>query len=310
MRARTQEATVCTLVFLGLCLPACTAEGPGGLAFRVSGEEAAKAGFPVMIENDHGHSHGDDDILEFVDDWTLTWDAYVVSLGNLALASSEGETAFDDDQIFVVDLNKGDPRVAVFEEIDSKRWDRFSFELIQPPANAVNVNVDGAVLEQMRDNGWTYWVSGTATKGQRTVSFTWGIDNATLLEDCSNGRDDTQGLVVEAGKTTEQEITVHVEHAFWTTLGTEVAQMRFDAIAAVADDAGVVTWEALADQMLSDLRDHDGEPLTDAAGNPIVYDPGSATLPRNDLQQFIRRSMASQAHLNGSGLCRMVARFE
>ena len=143
MRARTQEATVCTLVFLGLCLPACTAEGPGGLAFRVSGEEAAKAGFPVMIENDHGHSHGDDDILEFVDDWTLTWDAYVVSLGNLALASSEGETAFDDDQIFVVDLNKGDPRVAVFEEIDSKRWDRFSFELIQPPANAVNVNVDG-----------------------------------------------------------------------------------------------------------------------------------------------------------------------
>jgi hypothetical protein len=289
------------LLLLGL--PACTAEGPGGLAFRISGEEAAKEGFPVEIGNDHGHSHGDDDILEFADDWTLTWDAYVVSVGNLELASSEGETAFADDRIFVVDLNKGDPRLAAFEELESRRWDRFSFDVLPPSENAVNVNADAATVDAMRDNGWNYWVQGTARKAGRTVTFSWGVSNPTANEDCTNGRDDTQGLVVEAVKTTEQEITVHVEHMFWTTLGTEVNEMRFDAIAAVADEDGVVTWDALADQMLSDLTDENGDPLLDEHGNPLVYDPGATPLSRNDLQQFIRALMRGQIHLNGSGLC-------
>jgi hypothetical protein len=109
--------------------------------------------------------------------------------------------------------------------------------------------------------------------------------------------------VVEAVKTTEQELTVHVEHMFWTTLGTEVNEMRFDAIASAADKNGVVTWEALADQMLSDLVDENGDPLTDEHGNPLVYDPAATSLSRNDLQHFISALMATQVHLNGSGLC-------
>jgi hypothetical protein len=293
-----------TLLALLASLPlACTAEGPGGLAFRISGEEAAKEGFPVEVGNDHGHGHGDDETLEFVDDWTLEFGAYVVSFGNLRLASSEGETAFADDRIFVVDLSKDDPRVATFEELDSQRWDRFAFDIVAPPANAESVNADAAIVEQMRDNGWNYWVTGTARKGGRTVTFSWGVANPTSNEDCTNGRDNTQGLVVEALKTTEQEITAHTEHMFWTTLGTEVNEMRFDAIAAVADDSGEVTWEALADQMLSDLTDENGDPLTDENGNPLVYDPGAAALARNDLQHFIAALMATQVHLNGSGLC-------
>jgi hypothetical protein len=290
-------------LLLSLGLPACTAEGPGGLTFRVSGEDAAKQGFPVEAGNDHDHDHGDDDTLEFVDDWTLEYGAYVMSLGNLTLASSEGETAFADDRIFVVDLHKGDPQLASFEELESQRWDRFSFDIAAPPSNAVNVNADPAIVAQMQANGWNYWVEGTATKGDRTVTFAWGLANQTANEDCTNGRDNTQGLVVEAVKTTEQELTVHVEHMFWTTLGTELNEMRFDAIAAVADDDGIVTWEALADQMLSDLKDEHGEPLTDEHGNLLVYDPGATVLERNDLQHFIRALVAGQVHLNGSGLC-------
>lgn len=302
-RAASWSAVICTL------LGACAEEGSGGVAFRISGEEAARSGFPVEIGNDHGHSHDDDEVLGFVDDWTLTWDAYLVSMGRLSLASSEGETALEDETVFVVDLHQGDSKLITFDGLGARRWDRFGFAMTPPSGMHENVDADASTVQQMVENGWNYWIAGSASRGDQTVTFAWGIANPTTNEDCTNGRDDTQGLVVPTNKTDEHEITVHVEHAFWTSLGTEINEMRFDAIAAVADDDGFVSWEALAGQMLSDLRDADGEPLTDENGNRLVYDPGALGLPRNDLQQFIRYAMAAQAHFNGSGLCTARSQF-
>jgi hypothetical protein len=95
-----------------------------------------------------------------------------------------------------------------------------------------------------------------------------------------------------------------MDHMFWDTLGTEVAQLRFDPIwGADVDQDGTVTTEELTDQRISALADPMGAPLLDEEGAPLVYDPGSLPLPDKNLYEFIQLSMASMAHLNGLGLC-------
>jgi hypothetical protein len=51
------------------------------------------------------------------------------------------------------------------------------------------------------------------------------------------------------------------------------------------------------------LQDPDGEPLLDEEGEPLVYDPGAIPLADKNLREFLLAASASQAHLNGLGLC-------
>lgn len=304
------KQTIAWLSVSGLLFNACTSgdsqAGEGIIKLMITGEEAAKTGFPVALEDhDHGEEddHGEEEVLEFVDGWQVKWDAYVISLGNFSLANSEGESAIEEMRAYVVDLHQGDPELATFADLPARRWDRFGFAITPPAGDIANVNVDESIVNEMKVNNYTYWIKGIASKGDQMVTFAWGIQAPTENNDCTNGLDDTQGIVVQTGKTETHEITIHLEHMFWTSLGSEINEMRFDAIAAMADENGHVSWDALAQQNLADLKNADGEPLTDENGNPVIYNPGSANLPKNNLQEFIRFSMKSQAHFNGSGLC-------
>ncbi len=127
--------------------------------------------------------------------------------------------------------------------------------------------------------------------------------NPTKNANCTNGLDNTDGIVIRANATTEAEITIHVEHLFWDSLGSELASLRFDAIAAVAGADKKVTTEEIAMQSLANLKDAQGMPLVDGNNMPIVYNPGSVPLKTQDLLSFIQASGASMAHLNGEGLC-------
>jgi hypothetical protein len=269
--------------------------GSGAARVRVSGEGAAKTGYPYDRQGVE---------ISFVDGWTLTFDKVLVSVSDLRLEAGDDEVTGE--QSWIVDLHLGDPALFEFTELAPQRWDFFGFDIAPPMADAeVGEGVDGADVERMIAEELSYLVAGSATHPERgEIRFEWGFPVAVRHRNCTNGLDGTAGIVVRENSATDAEITIHMDHVFWDTLGTEVAQLRFDPIwGADVDEDGEVTVEELAAQRISALTDPTGAPLTDETGAPLVYDPGSLPLPDKNLYEFIVLSMASMAHLNGLGLC-------
>jgi hypothetical protein len=269
----------------------CAADGEGTIVLRVSGEDGARGGFP-------------NDEAEFVDGWSLQFDQYLVALTGIEIDASDADIAATDDQVYVVDLHAGDAELDEIGPVAARRWDRVSWVMRAPEADDDVVALDGVSdddVARLIDGGFVYWLSGRATKAAREVTFAWGLASSSRNRDCTNGVDGTAGLVVRNNTVTEAEITIHVEHSFWDTLGSEQQDLRFEPVAAVADETGVVQWDALAAQRLADMQDADGEPLLDEDGATIVYNPGS--LPISNLQEFILAATRTQAHLGGGGLC-------
>jgi hypothetical protein len=280
---------------LGLAGCSGAEPGAGAVSIRLSGEGAAKTGYP--------YSKNGAEIL-FTDGWRVRFSKYLVSVGQLRLTGADDVEAFRSDEVFVTDLHRGDPTVLVREGLQARRWERFSFRVLPPPEEAKIVGeVASADLARMQRDGLNYWIEGIAEKNGRSVSFAWGLSNATRATNCTNGLDGTEGIVVRNNATTEAEITFHLDHLFWDTLGTEVANLRFDAIAATAGDDSVVSLDEVATQPLADLRGPDGSVLMDANGKRIFYNPGSVPLPEPNLRAFMLATSAGQAHLNGVGLC-------
>lgn len=288
---------VAAAAFVLAALPACGSDddGQGAVAIRVSGEGAAKQGYPFVKNGAE---------IAFADGWTLRFSKYLASVGELRLTSADDTVAFESKAVYVMDLHLGDPTIATFEGLPARRWERFGFRVVPPPPDAIKVGtVADEDLERMRREGYNYWLEGTAEKGGKAYSFAWGLANPTRATNCTSGIDGTEGIVVRKSTTTEAEITFHLDHLFWDTLGTERNNLRFDAIAAASTDDTVIAWEELASQSLADLRGLDGGPLVDAGGKPVVYNPGSVPLPAQTLQAFMLATAAGQAHLNGLGLC-------
>lgn len=271
------------------------ATGTGSLAIRVTGEDAAKTGFPVEEEGES---------IAFVDGWSVQFEKFLFSFGALELKGADGTAAISSSDKYVVDLHAGDGSLPNIEALEARRWESFNFQITAPDANVKKLGtVDDADVQAMVTGKYNYWVEGTATKGAESIEFAWGLANPTKNANCTNGLDDTDGVVIRTNVTTEAEITIHVEHLFWDTLGSEDASLRFDALAAVAGADKMVTTEELATQSLADLKDANGMPLKDSAGMTVVYNPGSVPLKSQDLLSFIQASGASMAHLNGEGLC-------
>lgn len=269
--------------------------GTGALAIRITGEDAAKTGFPVQEEGES---------IEFADGWTVQFSKFLIAFGAIDVRGADGATGVTSTDRFVADLHAGDATLPEFEGLAARRWERFTYEISAPDATAKKLGtVADSDVQAMIDGKFNYWVEGTATKGNESIGFTWGLTNPTKNANCTNGLDDTEGVVIRANATTEAEITIHVEHLFWDTLGSENASLRFDALAAVAGADKKVTTDEVATQMLANLKDASGMPLLDGAGMPVVYNPGSVPLKTQDLLSFMQASGASMAHLNGEGLC-------
>lgn len=299
--ATVRAASGAALLFAALAAPGCDdgggdgGAGEGALAVRISGEGAAKNGYPYEKNGA---------LIAFADGWSLRFSKYLVSFGQLRLASSDGAVAFEAPETYVADLHRGDPVVRTYAGLAARRWDRFRFHVVAARPDAVNLDgVDPADLDRMVQGGYNYWVEGAATKGDRTHTFAWGLRNPTRNANCTSGVDGTDGFVIKNNATSGAELTIHIDHLFWTSLGTERAELRFDAIAAAAGADGHVDFDELASQPLADLRAPDGGPLVDAAGAVVAYDPGTVPLAAPTLQAFMLASSASQAHVDGTGLC-------
>ncbi len=279
-------------------LAACGTEdegGSGSLALSLSGEEAAVVGFPVPGVPE----------LEFADGWSVKFDKYLVGVGNVRVAGADGERALQDDEVVVADLTAGEQDIFRFDGLGARRWERFGYDVVVPSVEARRVGAVGeADVQRMIDGGFNYWIEGTATKGEETVQFAWGLAAPTRNDDCVNSADDTPGIVVRNNATAAYQITLHLDHLFYDRLGAhDGVQMRFAAIAAVAGEDGSIAWEDLATQRLASLRNAAGDPLLDEEGALLVYDPESVQLAEPTLQHYLLAASISQGRFNGEGTC-------
>jgi hypothetical protein len=254
----------------------------------MSGEEGTQRGYPSHL---------------FQDDWSVRFTKYLVSVGGFTLSSASGETRPSPRHV-LVDLQKGDVALAELKDLPAGRWSA-GFE-VRPPDEDTELP-DGMIsagdLARMRSHGYSYWLEGEAVKvGVGVYTFAFGFPVTARMVDCINGTDGTLGIIIPENSTAEAEVTIHAEHMFYDRLGTHRGvQLRFDAFAASAGADKVITSEGLASQQILDLRGMNGGELVDAAGKPVIYEPGAYGVAT--LWEFVTQSIVDQAHLNGGGVC-------
>ncbi|MCB9525635.1 MAG: hypothetical protein H6702_19970 [Myxococcales bacterium] len=277
----------------------CSSEedvGAGGLALTVSGGEAARVGFP--------HREGEVDHA-FVDGWQVTFERYVLVLGAVQLSDPSGSVEGTFAGPVAVDLVAGGGAaqpLATLEGLPATRLD-VGFEL-QAAREGISGTAAPEDVAQMAAEGWSALIAGQASKGGRTITFELGFATPARYARCTNGVDNTRGLVIENNKTTGAQLNAHAVHLFWDKIGTD-ATLRFDPFAAVAGDDDHLTADELAQQDLNDLRDADGERLLDEGGEPLFFydDVGNLTRDETDLRAFVAEQIRLSLHLNGLGLC-------
>ncbi|RKH37220.1 hypothetical protein [Corallococcus sicarius] len=271
------------------------------------GETVARGDVQVTLSGGDGTQRGYADHL-FQDQWSVQFSKYLVSLGDFTLTSASGDVRASQEHV-LVDVQKGDVPLTALTGLEAGRWN-VDFRVSPPEARTVaGPSVSAEDLAMMRERGFSYYVEGRAQHRDPTrglYTFRMGFPVHARMVDCINGVDGTQGIVVPENSVAEAEVTIHAEHMFYDRLGTHRGvQLRFEAIAATADANRVITPEGLASQDLLDLHGLDGGTLTDAQGQPVVYQPGAYDL--RTLQAFVTQSIVDQAHLNGGGVCTVAA---
>ena len=285
------------LLAAALALAGCGTDddgGSGSLVLTLSGEDAAVTGFPVPGEPE----------LAFADGWSVRFEKYLVAIGRVRVAGADGGKALQDDEIVVVDLTKGEQQLFRFDDLPARRWERFGYDILPPTSETRVVGaIAGPDVARMVAGRFNYWIEGTATKGDETRTFAWGIAAPTRNDDCVDSADGKPGVVIRNNATATYQITLHLDHLFYDRLGShEGVKMRFEAIAAVAQD-GVIAWEDLGQQRLASLVDTAGEPLRDEEGELLVYNPESVPLADRTLQHYLLAASISQGRFHGEGTC-------
>ena len=140
------------------------------------------------------------------------------------------------------------------------------------------------IADQMRTEGWAHYLAGTATDDTRSVEFAFGLDLGARSTNCNNGADGTAGVAIEEGSVVPAIVTFHIDHIFWTALGTEESDLEFEALADIDGGDGLI----------------DNDDLRAVSTIDIGYESSGLA---DNLYDFISFSMAQSAHLNGDGLC-------
>ncbi|MBU1429252.1 hypothetical protein KKF91_01710 [Myxococcota bacterium] len=278
----------------------CTGEdtaGEGGLELTISGGGALRDGFPFK----------EGDVTQaFVDGWSVQFDTYVVVVGDVQLTDGvDGPVVGSWPGPMALDLAQSADAaetLGIIEGLPAKRLE-FGFDFLAAEEGMTG-SASAEDLAEMAANGWSMLVGGVATREGVEIRFRLGLAAATRYRQCVNGKDKTQGIAIEANKTTGAFIYAHAIHIFWDTLSAGNEDLRFDALAAVADADGGVTSEALTRQDLTDLRDADGAPLLDAHGFPLYDDGGLLPPGKHTLLDFLTYAARASGHFNGVGFCR------
>lgn len=230
----------------------------------------------------------------------------------------------------------------------------FGFDLVTATADAKRTNLDAnaeADYVEMTQKGLSVLYVGTATfKGTdckssdaaytgfdalpKSVRFRFGFKTPTTYVNCQNtdlkgkpfdGEEAQRGVQLSATASTFAQITLHVDHPFWSTVDHDAAEPFFDQMAAMANADGVVSLDDLAQIDPTNVKDKAGAAMpwrSCLADKPPKegtrkFDTGSVPVsPQGDPQtslrhygEFVSYVQSAQGHLNADGLCAVQRRY-
>ena len=231
----------------------------------------------------------------------------------------------------------------------------FGFDIVAADAAAKRMNLDAAAeadYAEMQAKGLSVLYVGTATfkggtsctssnpdyqgfeKLPTTVRFRLGFKTPTTYKNCQNsdlrgkpfdGEEAQHGVQVSARGATVAQITLHVDHPFWSTVDHDAAELYFDQLAAAANADGELVSDDLASFDFTSFKDKDGNDLpwrSCIAGKPVKtgtrrFDSGSVPVnptgaPDAALRHYadyVSYQQSTQGHLNADGLCAVERRF-
>ncbi|MCA9584242.1 MAG: hypothetical protein KC657_02685 [Myxococcales bacterium] len=198
--------------------------GKGSVQIIVVPEETVPAGLEP--------GDGDENVK---DGWRITYERFLVTIGDLKASRTDGGDRLDDPTVYVLDL-KNAPQsgyvVKSFADVAATRWDRFGFSLpnAKPGAKALAPTTD-ADASFMARGGYSVYFEGAATKGPDTIRFKWGFAAGTSFSECATS-EGTPGFAVPTGGTVQVKPTIHGDHWFFTnvTAGAEITERRAEWI--------------------------------------------------------------------------------
>ncbi|AUX25740.1 hypothetical protein SOCEGT47_062890 [Sorangium cellulosum] len=227
------------------------------------------------------------------DGWRVTYERFLVTVGNVRAARSDAEETLGDPSVFVLDLKNAPATryvIAEFEGVSAVRWDRFGFDLpnaregvkaLPPTTDAdVALMVEGGysvffegVIE--KEGGESCPPPGDACVPAERVRFSWGLSAGTSFDDCAT-EDGLTGFNVPTSGTIAVKPTIHGDHWFFNniTAGVELTERYAQYIAdSDRDGDGETTIEELKRVNAADVFGAEYN-LAGALGGPIetAYD--------------------------------------
>lgn len=253
-----------------LVLSACT--NSGTLTVDVWGEDYIEQGIPAATAGEDG----------FIDGWSVTFDAFVISVGDVSASAGHVEAAFRHPGFKLVDLvpaTDGQGRRFAEAEVPVGLYDHVDYTLA-PGADAQNVNAQEADVAALQAAQAAVLVRGRAEREGTIKTFTWAFTQGTHYGHCNSQAD----VGTAAGRTV---LTIHADHLFYDDLVSEEPNLAFQLIAdADFDLDGDITQAELS---AVDLRTQER------------YQVGNTGI--TDLWNFIARQATTLGHIDGEGHC-------
>ena len=232
------------------------------------------------------------------DGWSVSYDKFLVSLGDFRAGSVSGTDELHDDAVYVTDLKRIDASGRIFvtlENVEAKRFGHFSYSFVTSPNSLPVGPLTDADLALMREH--TLYVVGTLSKpGETSITFRLGYKGATRFGECAAEEGGPSGFAVTAGGTVAIKPTLHGDHWFFTS------------------DPHTTTPKRLAQWLASSDANGDHEVTTDelkARTNVAALFPSSqgynfSGLPVQPIQNafhYFGTMARTLGHFNGDGDC-------
>jgi hypothetical protein len=272
---------------------ACVAVGLAGCAGDGSTVEVGS--IQVFVEPEPTIPQGIDPGTgreNIMDGWKVTYDRFLVTVGNVRAARSDASETLGSSSVFVLDLKHapaGGYVIATLSDVSAVRWDRFGFDLPNAtPGARVLAPTSQADADFMVAHGYSIYLEGAIAKADgrscpsgsvdpsecvdaKRVTFRWGLEAGTSFDDCASG-DGMMGFAVPSGGAVQVKPTIHGDHWFFSnvTSGAELTQRYAQYIAdSDLDHDGEATLDELRQVKAADVFPSPRYNLAGALGGPI-----------------------------------------
>lgn len=165
------------------------------------------------------------------DGWQITYDRFLVAVGNFRARRSDNGATLSDPTIYVLDLRNAPASGYVAKElrnVSAVRWDKFGYDVANATADAIALApTTAADLALLTSKHWSVYFEGRGAKGDDEIHFAWGFTAGTSFDDCATSEGQA-GFAVPSSGTVQIKPTLHGDHQFFdnVTQGVEKTARR------------------------------------------------------------------------------------